>query len=366
MFSPHRENGGMNPMSDGTQQSAFARWLRTGRRPVARASAEIELKFNPWHDPEDGRFTFAGAGQYHGSSGGVGTSDRRPTSLGQNNSQKPGFAAGSTRETLRTRQPANFVKKPKGRSEPIGASRPGDRPNPAAEFLGGVGEELYGVATGSVAAAHSVLTTNPVTTARDVARGIASTIDTVMAAEDTPAAIQVLRAANAVASASARELGRATGSVVGKAVIVAAPGAALGKVTALRSLRKAALRPTYDPPQITWVRENLGRDTAAKRYNDAATGARSGQAPTLMRAMPDGSKRPVKFDGIKGDYIIDRKMKVVDAPRARAQLLRQSEVLTQHRMIGTWEVPSEKQRIAAHKLLKKMKVTNVKIRVVKP
>lgn len=85
-----------------------------------------------------------------------------------------------------------------------------------------------------------------------------------------------------------------------------------------------------------------------------------------MRAMPDGSKRPVKFDGMQDDYMIDRKLKVVNAPNARAQLLRQSEVLAQHRLIGTWEVPNEKQKIEALKLFKKMNVKNIKVRVLKP
>ncbi|MCW2383194.1 hypothetical protein M2338_002759 [Sphingobium sp. B2D3B] len=53
---------------------------------------------------------------------------------------------------------------------------------------------------------------------------------------------------------------------------------------------------------------------------DAASGARPGQAPTLMRTMPDGSRRLVKFDGVQGDYVIDRKFRVVNRPRARAQL----------------------------------------------
>ncbi|MCW2364586.1 hypothetical protein M2341_000033 [Sphingobium sp. B7D2B] len=64
--------------------------------------------------------------------------------------------------------------------------------------------------------------------------------------------------------------------------------------------------------------------------------------------------------------MIDRKFKVVDAPHARAQLLRQSEALAHNRSIGTWEVPNEAQRIAALKLFKKMKITNIKVRVVKP
>jgi hypothetical protein len=66
-----------------------------------------------------------------------------------------------------------------------------------------------------------------------------------------------------------------------------------------------------------------------------------------------GSKRPVKFDGIQGDYVIDRKWKVVDAPHARAQLLRQSEVLAEHRLIGTWEVPTPAQKAKALKLFKR-------------
>ena len=82
--------------------------------------------------------------------------------------------------------------------------------------------------------------------------------------------------------------------------------------------------------------------------------------------MPDGSKRPVKFDGRQGEYVIDRKWGVRDAPHARAQLLRQSQVLAQHRLIGTWEVPTPVQRAKAVKLLKKMKVTNIKVRVIKP
>jgi hypothetical protein len=52
--------------------SAFEYYLRTGRRPI-----EIQTKFNPWHDPDDGRFTFANQGRYfpgrrarHGRTGG--------------------------------------------------------------------------------------------------------------------------------------------------------------------------------------------------------------------------------------------------------------------------------------------------------
>lgn len=42
--------------------SAFEIYLRTGRRVAPTAA--VEAKFNPWHNPEDGRFTFAGQGRY--------------------------------------------------------------------------------------------------------------------------------------------------------------------------------------------------------------------------------------------------------------------------------------------------------------
>jgi LysM repeat protein len=45
---------------------AFERYLRTGIRLSARAGT-IEVKFNPWHDPANGRFTFGGQGRYFGN-----------------------------------------------------------------------------------------------------------------------------------------------------------------------------------------------------------------------------------------------------------------------------------------------------------
>ena len=52
--------------------SAFEIYLRVGRRPADDATA-VETKFNPWHDPEDGRFTFARQGRFFGRGGSSGT-----------------------------------------------------------------------------------------------------------------------------------------------------------------------------------------------------------------------------------------------------------------------------------------------------
>lgn len=85
-----------------------------------------------------------------------------------------------------------------------------------------------------------------------------------------------------------------------------------------------------------------------------------------MRTMPDGSRRPVKFDGVRGDYVIDRKWKVINAPHARAQIVRQSDVSTQHRLIGVGEVLTPARKTKAIKLLKKVSVVNISVRVVEP
>ena len=44
------------------QRRASGRWLRTGRLPTVRLADGTELKFNPYHDPRNGQFTFAPGG----------------------------------------------------------------------------------------------------------------------------------------------------------------------------------------------------------------------------------------------------------------------------------------------------------------
>ncbi|MBY0306825.1 MAG: DNA/RNA non-specific endonuclease [Sphingomonas sp.] len=56
------------------RQRAFSVWLRTGRLSVPDSNG-VERKFNPWHDLEDGRFTFVGGGRYFGRAG-AGQGDR--------------------------------------------------------------------------------------------------------------------------------------------------------------------------------------------------------------------------------------------------------------------------------------------------
>jgi hypothetical protein len=125
-------------------------------------------------------------------------------------------------------------------------------------------------------------------------------------------------------------------------------------------------------PRITWVDENVGLKGLAKDYNDSAMGARSniltksGQAPALERMMPDGTTRLVKFDGVDGSIMIDRKLSIVTTSKAQAQALRQSEVLNQNGLTGLWEVPSVAQQNRAVKMLNNLNISNISVQVVKP
>jgi hypothetical protein len=189
----------MTQTSGTSKRTAFSRWLRTGTVPSALGPDGLELKFNPWHDPADGRFTFPGAGRHDGSTqtdttsarndGALSRSGRAP-SLGDRHTSRT--ATPPKAETPRARpltgdDPKSVERRSaKVQSTRIPGSRPGDQPNSVAEFVGGVGQGLYDAGEGTVAGVYVALTTNPVTTVRNAGRGVAAVIDTAIAAEDTP------------------------------------------------------------------------------------------------------------------------------------------------------------------------------------
>lgn len=298
--------------------SAFSMWIRTGYVPRSERQDGYELKFNPWHDPADGRFTSAGSG------------------------------AGSTSKS----------------GIPYSGAHRRAPSNPVVEFAAGLGAGLGDVAKDTASGVRTILTTSPRKTINDTMLGVAERIDTAIAAEDTPARIQIARAADRVAHASARDIGHATGSVIGNTALTVAPGTAAARLSRLRYLRTLRPRPTYPPLEVRWVKETLKPGEPSTIYNDGATGARPGQAPALMRTLPNGRKRPVKFDGIEGDYVIDRKTSIWTTQSSIGQLKRQSEVLAQHHAIGTWEVPNLYEKKKALKLFKKHNIRNIKVRIV--
>lgn len=108
-------------------------------------------------------------------------------------------------------------------------------------------------------------------------------------------------------------------------------------------------------PKAPWV-----------RYNDGAAGARPGQAPALTRTMPNGEVRPVKFDGIDGDYLIERKLKLQDRADPRGQMARQAQALEEHRQFAVWEVEDAKRAAIARRMIKKNGTRRISVTIVKP
>lgn len=121
------------------QQSGFAIWLRTGRWPDRAPGAAIERKFNPWHDPDDGRFTFAGQGRHYGSGSAASSSGAQPRKRGKINPGGGSFGGAGASGSFG--QPSSAKPKPSPRKLPSypGAvpgqspfrSRPSVKPAPA-------------------------------------------------------------------------------------------------------------------------------------------------------------------------------------------------------------------------------------------
>lgn len=108
----------------------------------------------------------------------------------------------------------------------------------------------------------------------------------------------------------------------------------------------------------------------ARAYDDGAMGSRSnvethkGQAPALTRTNVDGSTASVRFDGVDGDVLIDRKLSVVTTPKAKNQVIRQSEALQQNGLTARWEVPTQAQANRATKIFEELGVKNITVKVV--
>lgn len=79
------------------RRRAFSHWLRTGRLPDWARAQGTERKYNPWHDPDDGRFTFKGTGRYFGrgnADGGAARMHERPADRGRRPEPFGGYAGG--------------------------------------------------------------------------------------------------------------------------------------------------------------------------------------------------------------------------------------------------------------------------------
>lgn len=390
--------------SEQARKTALSVWLRTGRWPHVEAARNVEVKFNPWHDARNGRFTFAGGGGYFGagSSQSATREDQDvPSYVGDptqptvsSNDEIDAWAArerakyiGDPNRSARFKKIDQRVKELKdelAKLKPDASSTPSTdigKPAETGGFVEGFGEGLRDAGKEAATGLYTLVTTNPVTTVRNAGLGIAGAIDAALEAEDTPAYVQFNRARSALATASPHDWGYGLGKLSGNAAIGALPGAVVARVSALRRIGRLDAAIPEGPPKIIWVDETPTfsgpAKVYAKAYNDSARGARSsiltkkGQAPALERTMPNGSKRKVKFDGVDqdpvyGDVLIDRKWSIRMNEKVKNQAIRQSEALAEHRLIAFWEVPNRYQLRQANKLLRKLGISNIKVRIVEP
>lgn len=57
----------INISAEDWQRGAFRAWMRTGVWPNTPPAGLFSVKYNHWHDAEDGRFAFAGSGRHDGT-----------------------------------------------------------------------------------------------------------------------------------------------------------------------------------------------------------------------------------------------------------------------------------------------------------
>lgn len=217
----------MNIAAD-QRRERFARWIRTGNR----VDDELELKFNPWHDPDDGRFTFAGAGRHFARGSTEASSERvsPPSSITYGDDPaKPPITTLEEAEAWAVSERAKRGTTP-GYAEAIDArlklyrdsiaprSHPptkerSEEVGGAAGFADGLGEGVYDVGRGLAVGMYTLATSPPRQTIENNALGIARAVDAVLAAEDTSGHVLIGRGANAITNASAHDWGYAVGTI---------------------------------------------------------------------------------------------------------------------------------------------------------
>ncbi len=124
------------------------------------------------------------------------------------------------------------------------------------------------------------------------------------------------------------------------------------------------------PSNVRWIEDTPHMGPNARAYEDAASGAKSRvasqrrQVPVLDRTLPNGTKAHVKFDGIEGSVLIDRKTAVTTFRKSKDQALHQSQALRENGYTGRWEVPSAREAERARKMLRELEINNINVEVI--
>jgi hypothetical protein len=125
---------------------------------------------------------------------------------------------------------------------------------------------------------------------------------------------------------------------------------------------------------LIWVKESADGRLGWAKFQAGATNARKGFAPAL-RYKPGklGTRKYVKFDGVTwkkvGDkrirIMVDRKRNIRFTQKFQQAAKRQSKALSDNKARGRWEVPNSEVKDQADDLLRKLKIKNITVVVVK-
>uniref|UniRef100_UPI001ED984BD hypothetical protein n=1 Tax=Sphingomonas elodea TaxID=179878 RepID=UPI001ED984BD len=108
------------------------------------------------------------------------------------------------------------------------------------EFIGGLATGLFDVGADLARGLYHTVTTNPVTTLRDLEFGIAGAVDGALEAENTPARLQISAAVDELSKASAYDYGHGISTIVGNVALLLAPEAVVAKFSSVARLGSGA------------------------------------------------------------------------------------------------------------------------------
>ena len=121
---------------------------------------------------------------------------------------------------------------------------------------------------------------------------------------------------------------------------------------------------------LKWTDENAHMSKRARDYGDSATGARSNihtqssQVPALLYDNPFGGRNSVRFDGLDGDVLIDRKISTYGSKKAKLQARRQAAAAQQNGKCVRWEVPNQAAATRAKNMLEDLDIDIIHVTVV--
>lgn len=230
------------------RRAAFSVWLRTGRWPRAETARSVEVKFNPWHDPRNGQFTFGPGGP---RSEGQTRSDPIGDLLKEDPSLRP-ITTIEQADAWRARLLAKYGTLPRFRKaieaqyKVYESKVPPRRQSPvsqAIEFYTGEAQALLDIGKNTAIGTYNLIT-QPGPTIRSGVTQFLRTTNAIIT-DDTPTYVYIDRAAKWLNNASAYQLGYAAGTAAGNLILTIAPEAAALKISTISLPVKAG---NYAPP----------------------------------------------------------------------------------------------------------------------